>query len=245
MRKLFPDPAATVDVVEAYGRLEPPSPGQAVVRANMVASVDGAATWEGRSGSLGGPADRMVFFTLRSLADVILVGAGTVRAERYGPARLDEAARARRLAWGLPPVPPIAVLTGSGRLDWDAPFFTKAEQRPLIITASTVDPTMRTRAEEVADVIIAGEDHVDLGRALAALADRGWQQVLCEGGPKVIAQLVGGGLLDELCLTVSPTILGGHADRILSGPPIEPAAALDLRLVLEADGFLFLRYGLH
>jgi riboflavin biosynthesis pyrimidine reductase len=117
MRLLVPAPDA-IDLVGAYGRLGRVEPGRPGVRLKMIATVDGAAALHGRSGALGGPADKALFALLRSLADVILVGAGTVRAEGYGPVRLDEGARSRRSRWGLPAVPPIAVITRTCRLDW-------------------------------------------------------------------------------------------------------------------------------
>src|SRR5207244_101044 len=162
--------------------------------ANMIASADGAAVANGLTKALGGPADRVLFFELRSLADIVLVGAGTVRAERYGPVRLDEAARARRGDAGLPPVPPIAVVTGSARLDWQSAFFTQAEQRPIVITVSSAGPDALSRAAEVADVIIAGATAVDMTVALTALGQRGYGNVLAEGGPILIAQLIAGGV---------------------------------------------------
>src|ERR1700726_790188 len=133
MRQLFPEATTDVELVDAYGRLAPAGDRPAL-RANMIARVDGAASAERRSGGLGGRADKTVFSALRSLADVVLVGSGTMRAERYGPVRLDDAARARRNRWGIAPVPPIAVVTASCRLDWEAPFFTAAEQRPMVLT---------------------------------------------------------------------------------------------------------------
>ena len=243
MRQLYPEPA-DVDLVEAYGRLDR-SPERPSVRLNMIASLDGAAALANRSGGLGGPADKAVFATLRALADVILVGAATMRAEAYRPARLDDNARARRRGMGLAPAPPIAVITRACRLEWTTPFFTEAPpgQRPLVITATSAAAYDRDRAAEVADVVIAGDDGVDLGRALSALGERGFDNVLAEGGPGVGAQLAAGGFLDELCLTVSPLLVGGDAKRILEGKPLEPATRLELRRVLTSDGFLFLRYG--
>lgn len=208
----------------------------------MVTSADGAASLKARTAGLGGAADRAVFATLRCLADVILVGAGTLRAENYGPARLDSAARARREGWGLPPVPTIAVLTRSCRLDWRAPFFSQAEQRPVVLTTTGADADDRERAAAVADVIVAGGDAVDLTGALQGLADRGVDNVLAEGGPHVSAQLVAAGLLDELCLTVAPLVVAGGASRILNGPELDHPVNLDLSHVLESDGYLFLRY---
>jgi riboflavin biosynthesis pyrimidine reductase len=208
----------------------------------MIASVDGAAVVAGQTKDLGGPADRALFFELRALADVILVGAGTVRAEPYGPVRLDEDARARRRRAGLPAVPPIAVVTASAQLDWQSAFFTKAEQPPLVITVATADPGALRGATEVAEVIVAGETKVDLSAALTALGQRGYDHVLTEGGPILIGELMAGGLLDELCLTVAPKLVSGDAVRIVNGPGLGRPAECDLIHLLVADGYLFLRY---
>src|SRR5438067_1424254 len=159
----------------------------------MIASVDGAASLQGRSGALGGQADKSLFAALRALADVILVGAGTMRAEGYGPARLDEGAQVRRRGWGLSPVPPIAVVTRACRLDWSSPFFTQAARRPLVVTAASASAGERCRAAEVADVVVAGETDVHLTAAVGALGERGYDNVLAEGGPRVAAQLATAG----------------------------------------------------
>jgi riboflavin biosynthesis pyrimidine reductase len=244
MRQLFSD-LGEVDPVDVYGRLsrvgDRPS-----VRLNMIASVDGAATLTQRSGALGGPADKAMFSTLRSLSDVILVGAATMRTEGYGPVRLGEAARQRRHQWGLVVVvvvvAPIAVVTRACRLDWSSSFFTEAEQRPVVITASLAATTDRDRAGEVADVIVTGDHDVDLTQAMRSLGERGHDNVLAEGGPGVAAQLAEADLLDELCLTVSPLLVVGDAGRILDGDSLELPTRLELLHVLETDGYLFLRY---
>ena len=167
---------------------------------------------------------------------------GTMRAEGYGPARLSDDARARRRGWGLSPVPPIAVITRSCRLDWSARFFTEAGRRPLVVTVASAAAADRARAAEAADVIIAGDDDVDLARAVSALAKRGHSNVLSEGGPGVAAQLAAAGLLDEICLTVAPLLAAGEARRILDGAALGPPSVLELGHVLEAGGYLFLRY---
>ncbi len=243
LQRLFPDPVRSVDPVDAYGRMLWEGTHRPAVRLNMITSADGAASLKDRTAGLGGGADHTVFTTLRSLTDLILVGAGTVRAESYGPARLDGETRTRRQGWGLAPVPTIAVLTRSCDLDWDAPFFTQAEQRPLILTTTSADTHQRERAAAVAEVIVAGEMTVDLHVAMKALSDRGVGNVLAEGGPRVSAQLAAADLLDELCLTLSPLVVSGHAPRILNGPEIAPPLSLELNHVLESESYLFLRYG--
>ena len=171
-----------------------------------------------------------MFAALRSYADVVLVAAGTVRAEHYGPLGL-----------------PVAVVSRSCRLDWDSPFFTAAIVKPIVITVAGAAAADRGKAEELAEVIIAGERDVDLTATLGTLAERGFAQVLAEGGPTLNGQLAAAGLLDEVCLTLSPLLVGGDAKRILAGPGLSSPGmpgALQWRLcsLCEQDGFLFLRY---
>ncbi len=240
MRQLFPHPGEA-DPLDLYGRLGRVD-DRPQVRLDMIASVDGAGSLAGRSGALGGPVDKALFATLRELADVILVGAETMRTEAYGPALLDDGARARREQIGLAPVPPIAVITRACQLDWSSPFFADAEQRPVVLTAASAAAADRGRAAEVANVIEAGDDGVDLRRALGALGERGHDNVLAEGGPGIAAQLAAARVLDELCVTVSPLLVGGDAPRILDGDWLEPPPIFELSDVATADGYLFLRY---
>lgn len=224
MRQLLPEPIDPVEPLDVYRDL-PLVPGRPTVRLNMIASVDGATAVDGLSGSLGGPADRKVFAALRSLADVVLVAAGTVRAETYGPG----------------PVP-IAVVSGSLELDWDTPFFTAAVHRPLVITHRRTASDAAMRASRVAEVVVAGESRVDLRLAVELLGERGFGAVLAEGGPSLNGSLAEAGVLDELCLTIAPRLVAGDAKRILTGPAVQPPRELALRSLCEEDGYLFLRY---
>jgi riboflavin biosynthesis pyrimidine reductase len=224
MRQLLPEPVDPVDPLEVYPDL-PVVESRPSVRLNMVASVDGATTVAGRSGGLGGAGDKRLFAVLRSLADVVLVAADTVRTERYGPA----------------PVP-IAVVTRSCHLDWQAPFFAAAAARPIVVTVAEAPAENRSRAAQVADVVIAGEGNVDLSRALSALGEHGARQVLAEGGPTLNGQLARAGLIDELCLTLSPQLVGGGSKRIVVGDDMAAPTGLQLRSVCEEDDFLFLRF---
>jgi riboflavin biosynthesis pyrimidine reductase len=224
VRQLLPTYLDPVDPMAVYA--DPPvAAGRPGVRFNMIASVDGATAVDGVAGGLGGKADQDLFALLRRLADVVLVAAGTVRAERYGPSRV-----------------PIAVVTRSCRLDWESRFFTAQDARPVVVTVATAPAEARARAAEVADVIVAGERDVDLARALDALGARGWRAVLCEGGPTLNGQLAAAGLLDELCLTLSPRLVGGDAKRLLAGPLLPGPPTLTLASACEQDGFLFLRF---
>jgi riboflavin biosynthesis pyrimidine reductase len=247
MRELWPSPGAESDPATAYAADARPAPeGRPWVLANMISSVDGAATLaSGTSGGLGGPADKAVFAAIRAVADVILVGAGTVAAEDYGPARLSPALRTAREARGQAPVPRIAVVSASLRVDVGLRLFGDAppDSRPIVVTVARADERRRAQLAELADVVEVGDERVDWPRALAALASTtGARVVLCEGGPRTNAQLIAEDLLDELCLTLSPILVDGEAPRIAGGPGASHLRRLALARVLEADGYLFLRY---
>lgn len=226
--------------------------GRPWVRANMIASVDGAAVIDGRSGALGGPADRRLLQILRTLADVILVGAGTARAEGYGPARpVAGAAGAglRALRQGRPATPPIAVVSARLDLDPQAPLLAQApaDARTIVLTTRSAPADGRAAIARHAHLVVADTDQLTAGQVIGALAALGHTRVLVEGGPSLLAQIAAEGLLDELCLTVSPVLAGGQARRILSGGPLgdqQPGTPEPLRLahVLADDSYLFCRY---
>lgn len=242
MRRLFPNPSSDVDLVEAYA--PDMTIGAPFLRVNMIASLDGAISVDGRSGPLGGAADKRVFAAVRSHADVILVGAGTVRSEGYGKVGLDDDLQRARVARGQQPLPSIAVITGSLELDWASPFFTGPGPRPLVITSAQGATRAPAAVDAVADVVATGDQHVDLAAAISVLHDRGAHTVLVEGGPGVNGDLARAKLIDELCLTVSPRIVGGQGPRIMAGAPLQPPYEPVVRHLLEDDGFLFLRMSL-
>ncbi|HYH32998.1 MAG TPA: pyrimidine reductase family protein [Pseudonocardia sp.] len=203
------------------------------VRVNFVTSTDGAVAVEGRSAGLGSPVDRRVFLLLRELADVVLVGAGTVRAEDHGGIR--------RPTRGSDRPPPVAVVTGSARLDPGSRLFTDTRVPPIVLTLASAP---RERRERLA---AAGGDVVALDRltpdaVLAELARRGLHRVLCEGGPTLFGELVAADAVDELCLTVAPLLAGGAAGRIAVGPEGAHPRPLELTGALHEDGVLLLRY---
>jgi riboflavin biosynthesis pyrimidine reductase len=272
VRQIFPAPADGRDIapddIEALARLYayPETDGRPWLRANMIGSADGAAALNGRSGGLSGAADRQVFSVLRSLADVILVGAGTARAERYRPVRLAEAWP--QLRAGRTPTPPLAVVTAGLNLDPAGPLLAAGPglARTIVLTTQAAPTERVVAAGRHADVIVAGRQMVSPAEAVAALAERGHQRILVEGGPSLLGQLVVGGQLDELCLTYSPVLAGGLAGRIIAGPawagradaaePVPPQlglareaaaelgvlASLDLAHVLTDEGYLLCRY---
>ncbi|MGQ0624772.1 MAG: dihydrofolate reductase family protein [Sporichthyaceae bacterium] len=224
------------------------------VRANMVATVDGAAAAKaGVSAGISGESDRRLLALLRALADVIVVGPGTVRAERYGPARLRPEHRELRAAGGRSGVPAIAVISANLDLDFSWPLFTQATAATILLTSPGAPAGRLAAARAVADVVEIsptphsdgpGDFGIDLAGALAALVERGHTRMLCEGGPGLLASLTAAGLLDEVCLTVSPLLVGGSAGRIMRGAATE-GEGVGLRAghaLIDPDGFLFLRY---
>lgn len=222
-----------------------PPPGRPWLALNMITSVDGATAVDGRSGGLAGVADRVVFHTLRGLADVVVAGAGTVRTENYGPSRPAPEVIAARLARGQAPRPRIAVISGRLALEPGSRLFAELgpdDPRPLVITVATADAGRREALAEVADVVDAGESHVDPARALAVLADHGARFALCEGGPTLNGTLVAAGLVDELCLTLAPMVVAGDSARLAHGTAPNAPLELDLGHVLVDEGELLLRY---
>lgn len=200
------------------------------VRSNFVATLDGAAYDEsGKSGSLGGEVDKRVFALLRSLADVIIVGAGTARTEGYKPVEADEVDGDLRSRLGLAPVPRIAVV--SRRLD-----IPEVLHDQLLITTTDV-PTDSLGM----DVLAFGEGVIDWPAVLAELASRGLTRVLCEGGPTLHGTLVSQGLVDDLCLTIAPVLAAGSAPRIAHGPEAV-TQPMQRAHVLDADGVLLTRW---
>lgn len=232
------DPYRAVDRIRADGEVW--------VLANMVGALDGSASVGGRVGPLSEGADAALFRRLRSLADVVVVGAQTVRAEGYGPVRLPADLRAEREAAGRPPVPPVAVVTRSRALDWASPLFTDAEpaSRTMVITGGAGAHTEAVPAGEV-DLVEVSDTSPDGGvrpdALLAALADRGHRIVLCEGGPTLLGELVVAGRLDELCLTMAP-VIGGDPLPIVASRPGAPLAGFGLQHVAREGDTLFLRY---
>jgi 5-amino-6-(5-phosphoribosylamino)uracil reductase len=214
------------------------------LRANMVSTLDGAAQHDGRSQPISGAADMRIFGTLRGLADVVIVGAETVRREGYRPAREREAFATLRTAAGQGPVPAIAVVSASLELDFSWPLFTSPLVPTLVLTGAAAAPDRVAAAEKAgARVVTAGDGMgVDPARAVRALADLGLTRLLTEGGPRLLGQLVAAGVLDELCLTVSPMLTAGDAQRIAGGPSVAVPRRFTLVSLLEEEGFLFSRY---
>jgi riboflavin biosynthesis pyrimidine reductase len=218
------------------------SPETPWLRANMIGTLDGAATGpDGVTESINEPADNRVFATLRALADVVLVGAGTVRAEGYRAPRVNPPLLPGRRERNQAEHPALAILTRTGRL----PVATLTDDpAPWVFTTPGNTELAHLRRHLPAERLHVHEGtNVDLATVTATLTGAGLVQQLTEGGPRLLAQLVMAGAVDELCLTWSPVLVGGPAQRILStvawlGPPV----TLSLAHLLHADGVLIGRW---
>jgi riboflavin-specific deaminase-like protein len=236
-------PGADTDPLAVYAVDRPPVPQRPWVFANMVGGLDGSAAHGGRVGALSGPTDRSLFVLLRSFADAVVVGAGTVRAEGYGPVRLPDELTRRRLDEGREAVPPIVVVSRSLRFDWSSRLFSPdVPAQTIVVTAEAAGQEAIAEARAHARVILAGGERVDLPAALGELRAMGVGALLTEGGPTLLGELIHGALLDELCLTISPLVGGDPLPIVVSPPAADALVAFALASVLEEDGHLFLRY---
>jgi riboflavin biosynthesis pyrimidine reductase len=215
------------------------------VRANFITSVDGGATADGKTGAMAGPGDRFIFNLLRELADVIVVGAGTVRIEGYSGVHLGVAQRQRRQARGQSEVPQLAIVTKSGRLDRDMAVFTRTEVSPLVLTCTAAADETRRLLTDLADVVDCSDSDpgkVDEAALLAILGARGMRRILTEGGPMLLGSFVQRDLLDELCLTIAPYVVGGLARRIATGPGQLLTRMHCAHILTDDAGYLYTRY---
>jgi riboflavin-specific deaminase-like protein len=239
MRRLLPDPGPTTvdEQLDGYRPWEDPPQERPRVAMNFVATVDGRATIEGVSGPIGSDADTTMLARLRTRFDAVMIGAGTMRAERYGRLVKKQETRERRERLGLPHDALLVIVSGRLDLPWDAPAFTEGG-KVLIFTAAETEPP-----ETVSSLrVVRHEDFVDVDAALRHLrAERGVRALLCEGGPGLHGELQAAGLVDELFLTTAPKLVGGDAPRIVEGD-LPTVADLDLAWLLEQDGELFARY---
>lgn len=240
MRRLIPEPApvAVEAQLDLYRPWEDPPEDRPRVAMNFVATVDGRATIEGRSGPIGSAADTAMLAWLRTRFDAVMIGAGTMRAERYGRAIRNPEKRVRRERLGLSPEPLMVLVSGRLDLPWDAPLFTEGHGAVVIFTASETDPPETETPVEV----VRHERVVDLRAALRYLREeRDVRALLSEGGPHLYGQMQAAALVDDLFLTISPKLAGGEAPRIIEGE-LPGVAALELAWLLEEDGELFARY---
>lgn len=234
-----------LDEGELQRLYEYPERGATWVRANFITSVDGGATADGSSGAMGGPGDRLIFNLLRELADVIVVGAGTVRVEGYSGAHLGVAERQGRQYRGQSEVPRLAIVTKSGRLDRDMAVFTRTEVPPLLLTCASAAEETRRLLGDVCEVVdCSGRDSgtVDEAALLDALGIRGMRRVLTEGGPTLLGTFIQRDMLDELCLTIAPYLVGGLARRIATGSGQLLTQMRCAHILTDDAGYLYTRY---
>ncbi len=213
------------------------------VTGHMVAGLDGTAAIDGRVGSLSTRPDQALFRSMRQIADIVLVGAETVRREGYGPVRLSEQAQSQRRSLGQPPNPPVAVVSRSLELDWTASIFADVPEdaRTHVITCAGANPERMAEAKKYATVIVAGDERVEPEKALRALAEQGHRVVLCEGGPTWLGELVAADRLDELLLSISP-LMGGDLLPVSVTPAGAKIARFELKGIMAEDNTIFLRY---
>lgn len=207
--------------------------------ANMVTTIDGATAIEGRSSSIGDEQDGVVFRALRAVADVVLVAAATARVEGYKRPRLPGHLVSWRRSRGLGDVPRIALVSTS--LDFDLEPFE--DEPPIVLTSRSSPERRRRRLEAETDVVVCGDDRVDLEFALSSLRRSGLGRVLSEGGPSLNGQLAASDLVDEWCVTVAPLVVAGDSSRIVTGPPIGPdGSGYRLDRALAGSTSLFTRW---
>ncbi|WP_181578180.1 dihydrofolate reductase family protein [Arthrobacter sp. AQ5-05] len=244
MRRLLPAPAPDPDdrqLLDWYA----PGPGtEPFVRFNFVSSTDGAASIEGLSGALGTAPDHRVFMLLRRLADAIVVGAGTIRAEGYEGELLDAASRAWRLANGMPERPLLVVVSGRLDLDVHSALFTKNPGKILLLGSGSADPGRAAALGAVAEVVSAQAPGpaIDPRWIIETLHARGLRVIHSEGGPTLLADFQRADALDSLCVTYSPVLAGGDGPRISRGQQGDEPRHLGLNLLLEEDGTLLAEY---
>lgn len=241
MRRLIPDPGETTvgEQLDSYRPWEQSHEERPFVATNFAATVDGRAAIDGVSGPIGSDADTEMLARLRTRFDAVMIGAGTMRAERYGRVVGRQEERERRERLGLPHDPLTAIVSGRLDLPWDAPLFTEGGGRVLVFTASEDEPPQTETSVDV----VRHEGGVDLAAALRHLRrERDVRALLCEGGPHLHGQLWAAGLVDELFLTIAPKLTGAEAPRILEGPSLPAPAELEPAWLLEHEGELFARY---
>jgi riboflavin biosynthesis pyrimidine reductase len=231
----------SADLARLAAAYAPPAGAPSWVRGVMVTTLDGSAQGgDGRSGTINTGADHVVFELLRALADVVLVGAGTVRAEGYGPLRIDPRYAAVRAGAGRAAALPLVIVSDSGQLP--ERVLEQDDAAPVIAAVPTGCARIAFLQSRLgADGVLAlGEGGVDLPAVLGALHDRGLRRVDCEGGPSLLGELLALDLVDELALTLSPVVVGGEHRRIVAGAAID--RSFTPAVLVEQDGTVLGRW---
>jgi riboflavin-specific deaminase-like protein len=246
LRRLLPEPAELTPFEAVSGMrlgdLAPPDRPYLVL--NMVATLDGRITIDGRSGPIGDEADRELFHGFRTQADAVMVGAGTIRTERYGRIAKKPERREQRVAEGLEPDPLAVIVSARLRVPVDLPLLQDPDSTVAILTASSEELPEATPARVEYLRGPAGVE-LELRPLLERLrAEHGVRSILCEGGPSLNESLVREGLVDELFLSVAPKLAGGPPLTVLTGDPLAEPLEAELAWLLEHEGHLFGRYRL-
>ena len=259
MRALLPEPIPNLNDTQLLAQYRWPealTPEHPLpwVRMNFAASADGSVAGNGAlSASVSGPADKRVFSLLRATCDAVVVGAGTARAEKYGPVKVRPSMQELRRSQGRTDPPALVLVTANAELNPESEMFTKSVSRTIVVTSAAAPHDRRRALAEVADVLICGDELVDLTVMVNELAKRGLERLLGEGGPQLFASMLAASQVDDLCLTISPLLVGGIVlgvtgiphppSRITAGPPLFPnPLRLSLRSLIEADSFLMTLY---
>jgi riboflavin-specific deaminase-like protein len=244
-RRVFPDhgESSPQEAAAALREQAEPPAERPYLALNMVATADGRITIGGRSGPIGNEADRELFHELRANVDAVIVGAGTVRTERYGRIVRDADRREQRTEAGLEPDPLAVIVSARLALDADIPLLQDPDSKVVIVTASAKE-IEGAQAEVEYVRIDPGEEAgvLPLAGAMKQIRDRGIETVLCEGGPVLNATLLEEGLVDELFLALASKLSAGIGPTIVSGPELDPTVDMRLITAHEAGGDLFLRY---
>ncbi len=235
--EVFPQSGATPDLTSAYAW-----PDQGTwVRAMMVMSLDGAITGaDGRSGSISSATDRAIMKLVRRFSDAVLIGASTMRAERYSPMKANDDDVAARRSLGLDDAPVIAIVSASLDLPWELPAFSDSHRRPIVITSTACDEEAAERAEHHCELVRVPGLTENPGAIIDALEERGLHRIICEGGARLLGDLTRAGRLDEFDVAISPTF--ANNGQALLHARFEVPKRLTLAHVFEDEGFLFTRY---
>jgi riboflavin-specific deaminase-like protein len=239
VRRLAPDPAPTsvAEQLHGYRPWDDPPADRPHLALNFATTLDGRAAIDGHSGSIGSDTDTAMLVGLRQRFDAVMIGAGTMRVERYGRIVTDPEQREHRAQLGLP-ADPLMVIVGGLDLPWDAPLFTDGGGRVLLFTNDEGEPPATATPVEV---VHEADGRVDLTAAMRHLREeRGVRALLCEGGPHLHSQLQAAGLADELFLTIAPKLVGAGS-AILEGA-LPAVAELELAWLLQEGSELFARY---
>ncbi|MEY4131415.1 MAG: hypothetical protein RLZZ31_1539 [Actinomycetota bacterium] len=242
MRQVFPTLETDLDLVDIVNSDHRAArPDRPWIGVNMVTSLDGAVAVDGRSGGLSSEADKEMFRALRQMPDAIIVGAGTARAENYGPVRLSDDIQLARQQRSLSALPRLVVISGRLQFDASARLFEDETQRPILITTNERAENAPQSLHAVAEIIGCGVNNVDIEKAMKILREMNIGVALCEGGPTLNAELLNAQMIDEWFLTLSPVLVGGNEMRAIQGMNAQ-AIDLPLQRIIEADGMLMTRY---